>query len=96
MSGVMKVSEYRGRWLRGRLSVDSEVVIEISFEGADNVDFCIARTPISYMGAWRNRQVLFEFQLGMLCVKPDDMTLDALRPVVERLIDYRPVTFASS
>lgn len=96
MRGLMVVSEAMGNgdWFKGTLTIDPSVVIEIGYDDAGKK---LPGTDISYLGAWRGKtkRPLVEFQNGFLAYHPPSDQWDMLfRPVIERLIGFRPMRVA--
>lgn len=85
----MCVTEERHSWVRGYAEHDESLIIEISFENAGKQ---LPESWISYLGIWRGKHTVFEYQLGTIWGKPSDEDwVTFIGPLIERLKHYRPI-----
>ena len=89
---LMHVTEERASWVRGFAEHDESLIVEISFENAGST---LPDSWVSYLGVWRGKKTVFEFQLGTVWGKPGTDDWDTfIGPLIERLKNYRPIAVA--
>jgi len=76
LSPVITVTEQNGYWLKGRAVIDAEICVELSFEAHNVRHMCFAGTPFTYIGIFRGKRNLYEFQLGKSAKPRGDLHTD--------------------
>ncbi len=92
LMGIIDVSWEQNLWLKGTLSSNADIAVELSFE--TGVLPSIPGTDLTYIGVWHRRtnKVLFELQGNVICEKPTEELLQSfILPLIERVKGYRPL-----
>lgn len=94
VAGLLMPTEYKALWLKARYVQDPSVCLELSFDDPGGARM-LPGTRISYIGIWRGKATLCEFQLGVMTKVPSEADFAMyLNPVIVRLANYRPIFVA--